>query len=125
MSAAIEPGTQEPPVTAGLTWRDWWPVGIAAILALLLAAGLVLLFGSVSPLQRDRALVGLAGSVVWLAASVIGACGTIAALMLTTVGLMEHLETQRLTPPLPVSSAAGGHRRDRHHRARGRHTPDH
>jgi hypothetical protein len=99
MSApAREPDPQEPPIAAGLSWRDWWPVGIAAILALLLAGGLVILFGSISPLQRDRALVGLADSVVWLAASVIGACGTIAALMLTTVGLMEHLETQRLTP---------------------------
>jgi hypothetical protein len=85
-------------VIAGLSWRDWWPVGIAAILALLLAAGLVIFFGSISPLQRDRALTGLVSSVVWLAASVIGSCSTIAALMLTTVGLMEHLETQRLTP---------------------------
>jgi hypothetical protein len=40
----------------------------------------------------------LSEAVFWLAASTIGACGTIAALMLTTVGLLEHLDTRRLTP---------------------------
>ena len=81
-----------------LSWRDWWPVFVAALLALLLGGGLIALFDTISPYQRDRALTALSGSVVWLAASVIGACGTIAALMLTTVGLLEHLDTQRLTP---------------------------
>src|SRR4051794_28845216 len=50
-----------------LTWRDWWPVLVATLLALVLAGGLLALFGSISSYQRDRALTGLAGSVVWLA----------------------------------------------------------
>jgi hypothetical protein len=69
---------------------------MAALVALVAAGGLVAFFGSIAPYQRELALSGLASSVVWLAASVIGACGTIAALMLTTVGLLEHLEIQRL-----------------------------
>jgi hypothetical protein len=69
----------------------------AAALALLLAAGLLAVFAGVSPYARPVALAGLIESVYWLAAALIGACGTIAALMLSTVGLMEHLETRRLT----------------------------
>jgi hypothetical protein len=99
MTAAPSRGEpDESAIAARLTWRDWWPVVAAAVVALLLAAGLIALFGTIAPYQRDRALTGLSGSVVWLAASVIGSCGTIAALMLTTVGLLEFLETQRLTP---------------------------
>jgi hypothetical protein len=91
---------REPPdaIAERLTWRDWWPVTVAAVVALLLAGGLIGLFGSIASYQRDNVFAGLAGSVVWLAASVIGACGTIAALMLTTVGLIEYLDTRRLTP---------------------------
>jgi hypothetical protein len=80
-----------------LTWRDWRPVFGAAALALLLAASLLAVFAGVSPFARPVALAGLIESVYWLAAALIGACGTIAALMLSTVGLLEHLETQRLT----------------------------
>jgi hypothetical protein len=76
---------------------DWRPVVAAAILALLLAGGLLAIFGGVSPYARPVVLAGLSESVFWLAAALIGACGTISALMLTTVGLMEHLETRRLT----------------------------
>jgi len=71
-------------------------VGAAAV-ALLLAGGLLATFARVSPYARPVALAGLAESITWLAAALIGACGTIAALMLTTVGLLEHLETRRLT----------------------------
>lgn len=83
---------------ARLTWRDWRPVFLAAFVALLLGGALIVLFDHASPYQRDDALRALSNSVTWLAASVIGSCSTIAALMLTTVGLMEHLDTRRLTP---------------------------
>jgi hypothetical protein len=85
-------------VYAALTWRDWRPVGAAALVALLLGGGLLAAFGGVSPYARPSVLSGLTETVFWLAASIIGVCGTIAALMLTTVGLLEHLETDRLTP---------------------------
>jgi hypothetical protein len=84
-------------VVAALTWRDWRPVFGAAAVALLLATGLLAAFVGVSPYARPVVLAGLIESVYWLAAALIGACGTIAALMLTTVGLLEHLETRRLT----------------------------
>jgi hypothetical protein len=76
---------------------DWRPVVGAAVVALLLAGGLLATFGRVSPYAKPVALDHLTESVFWLAAALIGACGTIAALMLTTVGLLEHLETRRLT----------------------------
>lgn len=82
---------------APLTWRDWRPVAGAAVLALLLAAGLLAAFEGFSPYERPVILDRLTESIFWLAAALIGACGTIAALMLTTVGLLEHLDTQRLT----------------------------
>jgi hypothetical protein len=84
-------------VRTALTWRDWRPVFGAAALALLVAGGLLAAFGGVSPYARPEVLAELTESVFWLAAALIGACGTIAALMLTTIGLLEHLETHRLT----------------------------
>jgi hypothetical protein len=83
--------------TLSLTWRDWRPVLFAALLALMVGGGLIAAFGGVSPYARPDVLANLSSTVYWLAASTIGACSTIAALMLTTVGLMEHLDTQRLT----------------------------
>jgi hypothetical protein len=80
-----------------LTWRDWRPVLFAALVALIVGGGLIAAFGGVSSYDRRDVLSDLINTVYWLAASTIGACGTIAALMLTTVGLLEHLETQRLT----------------------------
>jgi hypothetical protein len=76
---------------------DWRPVLAAAVVALLLAGGLLAVFGGVSSYDRPVVLDGLTESVYWLAAALIGACSTIAALMLTTLGLLEHLETRRLT----------------------------
>ena len=81
-----------------LSWHDRRLVGIAAVVALLLGGGLLVVFGRVSPYERPEVLRSLTTTAFWLAASMIGACSTIAALMLTTVGLMEHLETERLTP---------------------------
>ncbi len=80
-----------------LSWRDWRPVLVAGILALLIGGGLIAVFDGITPYERSVALEGLTSTVLWLAASLIGSCSTIAALMLTTVGLLEHLETDRLT----------------------------
>jgi hypothetical protein len=98
VAAAQARGDADEALRQALTWRDWRPVAVAALLALLLAGGLLAAFGRVSPYERPEVLARLSEAVFWLAASTIGACGTIAALMLTTVGLLEHLETERLTP---------------------------
>jgi hypothetical protein len=49
-----------------LSWRDWRPVFLAALVALVLGGALILLFDQVSPYQRDDALRALSGSVCWL-----------------------------------------------------------
>lgn len=81
-----------------LSWVDWRPTIIACVLTLL---GLIVLgfaFASVSSGERRMALESLTTTIFWMAAAMIGACGTIAALMLTTVSLMEHLDTRRMGP---------------------------
>jgi hypothetical protein len=55
-------------------------------------------FESVSAFERPVALASLTSSVLWIAAAIIGSCSTIAALMLTTVSLLERLETRRMQP---------------------------
>src|SRR4051812_3814563 len=85
-------------VDRGLDRRDVRPIAGAAVLALVLGGGLLVVFGGVSAHDRPMVLQGLTNSVYWLASSIIGACGTIAALVLTTVGLLERLETRRLSP---------------------------
>jgi hypothetical protein len=85
-------------IEAGLTWADRRPTLVAAGLAAAAAALLLVAFGSVSAVERPVAAASLAGSVLWIAAALIGACGTIAALTLTTVSLLERLETRRLQP---------------------------
>jgi MFS family permease len=82
----------------GLTWRDRRPTLVAAILSAGAVAILIVAFASVSPFERPVALASLTSSVLWIAAALIGACGTIAALMLTTVSLLERLETRRMPP---------------------------
>lgn len=81
-----------------LSRGDWRPTLIAAVLAGGAVAVLILAFASVSPFERAVVLESLTGTVYWIAAAFIGACGTIAALMLTTVSLMEHLDTRRMGP---------------------------
>jgi hypothetical protein len=66
---------------------------ITFAVALLIAA-----FESVSAYERPVALASLSSSVLWIAAALIGSCSTIAALMLTTVSLLERLETRRMQP---------------------------
>ena len=82
----------------GLTWRDRRPTLVAAVLSTGAVAVLIVAFASVSPFERPVALANLTSSVLWIAAALIGACGTIAALMLTTVSLLERLETRRMPP---------------------------
>jgi len=84
-------------IRSRLTWRDWRPTWFAACLSLVLVIALVALFDGVSTNARPAVLGGLSNTVFWLAASVIGSCGTVAALMLTALGLLEHLETRRMT----------------------------
>ena len=81
-----------------LTWRDWQPTFAAAILSATAVGILIIAFDSVSAFERPAALESLTGSLYWIAAALIGSCGTIAALMLTTVSLMEHLDTRRMGP---------------------------
>jgi hypothetical protein len=79
-------------------WRDRRAVLAAGVVVLVLAAGILALFGAVSEASRADVLEGLNDSVFWLAGATISACATIAALMLTTLTLMPHLETRQLTP---------------------------
>jgi hypothetical protein len=83
---------------ARLTWRDWRPTLVAAGLSAGAVAILIVAFDSVSAFERPVALANLTTSVLWIAAAFIGASGTIAALMLTTVSLLERLETRRMPP---------------------------
>ena len=79
-----------------LTWRDRRPTLVAAGLTTAAVLILIIAFGTVSPAERPDALASLTSSSYWPAAAANGACGTIAALMLTTLGLMKHLETRRM-----------------------------
>ena len=86
------------PIRERLTWSDWRPTQVAALLSAAAVAILIIAFDSVSAFERPAALESLTGTIYWIAAALIGACGTIAALMLTTVSLMEQLDTRRLGP---------------------------
>src|SRR5215218_1854107 len=87
---------------ARLTWRDWRPTLVAAGLSAGAVAILIVAFDSVSAFERPVALASLTTSILWIAAALIGSCGTIAALMLTTVSLLDRLETRRLPPRVLV-----------------------
>ncbi len=81
-------------------WADWRPTIAAALLSTGAVAFLITAFESVSPFERPIVLESLSGSVVWIAAALIGSCSTIAALMLTTVSLLDRLEMRRMPPRL-------------------------
>ena len=87
---------------ARLTWRDWRPTLVAAGLSAAAVAILIVGFDNVSAYERPVALASLTTSILWIAAALIGACGTIAALMLTAVSLLERLEMRRLPPRVLV-----------------------
>jgi MFS family permease len=92
-----QPGAERAASTH-LTWDDWRPTLVAAGLSAAAVAILIVAFDSVSAFERPVALASLASSILWIAAALIGSCATIAALMLTTVSLLEHLETKRMRP---------------------------
>ena len=85
-------------VRARRTWRDWRPTVAAAVVAAGVVVLLLAAFGSVSPYERPVVLASLSGSVVWIAAALIGAASTVAALTLATVSLLDRLETRRMPP---------------------------
>jgi hypothetical protein len=95
MAAAVDP---EHEIADRIGWRDRWGVFSAGLVVLALAAGILTLFTEVAAASRATALEGLNDSLFWLAGAMLGACATIAALMLTTLTLMPHLETRQLTP---------------------------
>jgi hypothetical protein len=94
----IGPPEADRTLRARLTWRDWRPTLVAAGLSAGAVAILIVAFDSVSAFERPVALANLTTSVLWIAAALIGACGTIAALMLTTVSLLDRLETRQMPP---------------------------
>src|SRR5215218_5923803 len=95
MEAAVE---REAEVASRIRWRDRWTVFAAGLIVLALATGILAFFGEVSEASRATVLEGLNESIFWLAGAMIGGCATITALMLTTLSLMPHLETDRLSP---------------------------
>ena len=97
MTMAV-PRDHEHEIEDRVGWRDRRAVFAVGLVVLAAAAGLLTLFSAVSEASRSTVLEGLNDSVFWLAGTTIGACATIAALMLTTLTLMPHLETRQLTP---------------------------
>ena len=88
----------EQPRNEHLRWEDWRPTSVAAVLATAAVAVLIAGVDSVSAYERPVVVASLSGSVVWIAAAVIGSCSTIAALMLTTISLLDRLETRHMRP---------------------------
>jgi hypothetical protein len=84
----------------GWQWEAWRPTLFAALLSAGAVALLIVAFESVSAYERPVVTASLSESVLWIAAALIGSCSTIAALTLTTISLMERLETRRLPPRL-------------------------
>ena len=87
---------------ARLTWRDWRPTLVAAGLSAAAVAIFLVAFESVSAFERPVVLASLTTSILFIASALIAACGTIAALMLTAVSLLDLLETRRLPPRMLV-----------------------
>jgi hypothetical protein len=85
-------------MTGAISWRAWWPTGVAAILAAGAAGILLVAVDRAAPAERPVVLASLHESARWLATAVIGAGSTIAALMLATISLLDRLETRRMQP---------------------------
>jgi hypothetical protein len=81
-----------------LRWDAWRPTLVAAILATAAVAILIAAVDSVSAYERPVVVASLSGSVIWIAAAIIGSCSTIAALMLTAISLLDRLETRHMRP---------------------------
>lgn len=96
----LEIGTEQTNHAVGerLTWGDWRPTFVAAGTAAAAAAALLIGVNSVSSFEQVAAVAAMIGGVQWIASASIATCGTIAALSLTTLGLLDRLETRRVTP---------------------------
>jgi hypothetical protein len=81
-----------------LRWDAWRPTLVAAILATAAVAILIAAVDRVSAYERPVVVASLSGSVIWIAAAIIGSCSTIAALMLTAISLLDRLETRHMRP---------------------------
>lgn len=92
-----EPETNQE-IRQRLAWVDWRPTLVAAGLVAFVVAAIVAGFESVSAFERPQVLASMIETIYWMAGGFIGACGTIAALTLTTLSLMEHLDTRRMGP---------------------------
>ena len=88
----------DPARVAGWHWQDWRLTFAAAGLSAGAVALLIVAFARVSAYERPVVVASLSDSVLWIAAALIGACSTIAALMLTTISLLDRLETRRMPP---------------------------
>lgn len=100
-SDAVTPnGTSDTnhPAAGRLRWSDWQPTLIGGALATVAVVALVEGFSSVSSSERQEVAAAMVGGVRSLASASIAAGGTIAALMLTTLGLLDRLETRRINP---------------------------
>ncbi len=85
-------------VTSSRRWRDWWPTVLAAVLSTATVALLIIAFARVSSYERQVVTAALSSSVLWISAALIGSCSTIAALTLSTIGLLGLLEIRRMSP---------------------------
>ena len=81
-----------------LRWEVWRPTAAAAVLATGAVAVLIAAADGVSAYERPVVVASLSGSVVWIAAAIVGSCSTIAALMLTAISLLDRLETRHMRP---------------------------
>jgi hypothetical protein len=79
---------------------DWRPTVLAAILSAAATAILIASFSSVSVLERRLVVASMIDGVHWLASAAIGACATIAALTLTTLGLLDVFKRRGFGPRL-------------------------
>lgn len=79
---------------------DWRPTLLAAVLSAAASAALVASFSTVSVFERRVVVASMIDGVHWLASAAVGACATIAALMLTTLGLLDLFERRSFGPRL-------------------------
>jgi hypothetical protein len=77
---------------------DWWPTVLAAILSAAATGLLIASFSHVSAVERRDVVASMIDGVHWLASAAIGAGATIAALSLTTLGLLDVFERRGFGP---------------------------
>src|SRR5690349_4323189 len=77
---------------------DWRPTLVAALLATAAAALLIASFSGVGSAERRVVVASMIDGVHWLASAAIAAGSTIAALSLTTLGLLDLFERRGFGP---------------------------